>query len=138
MKNCRPAPNGISLSPRPMHDGAMRHRHGLGGRNDQRIDYHRPGFLIREPDAAWVECFILDVSEAGVRLDVGALGAVPEIFGVAFNSDGKVIRLCQIAWRRDERIDARFLTARQLRQRQRKYHDPRLQKLPAARATPSS
>jgi hypothetical protein len=55
------------------------------------------------------------VSEGGIRLDVGALGAVPEIFGVAFSSDGKVIRLCQIAWRRRERIDARFLTARQLR-----------------------
>ena len=121
-----------------MHDGAMRHRHGLGGRNNERIDYHRPGFLIREPDAAWVECFILDVSEAGVRLDVGALGPVPEIFGVAFNSDGKVIRLCQIAWRRDERIDARFLTARQLRQGQRKYYDPRLQKLPQPLDTSSS
>src|SRR5712672_2163238 len=121
-----------------MHDRPMRHRNDLRGRNNERINYHRPGFLIREPDAAWVECFILDVSEAGVRLDVGALGAVPEIFGVAFNSDGKVIRLCQIAWRRGERIDARFLTARHLRQRQRKYRDPRLQKLPAPPATPSS
>jgi hypothetical protein len=115
----------------------MRHRHDLGGRNNERIDYHRPGFLIREPDAAWVECFILDVSEAGIRLDVGALGAVPEIFGVAFNSDGKVIRLCQIVWRQGERIDARFLTARQLRQRQRGYRDPRLQRLPPSLDTPS-
>ena len=110
----------------------------LAAKTTKRVDYHRPGYLIREPDAAWVECFILDVSEGGIRLDVGALGAVPEIFGVAFNSDGKVIRLCQIAWRRGERIDARFLTARQLRQSQRKYRDPRLQKLPAPRATPSS
>jgi PilZ domain len=116
----------------------MRHRNDLRGQNNERIDYHRPGFLIPEPDAAWVECFILDVSEGGIRLDVGALGAVPEIFGVAFNSDGKVIRLCQIAWRRAERIDARFLTARQLRQRQRGYRDPRLQKLLAPLNTPSS
>src|ERR1700709_2766386 len=108
----------------------MRHRNDLRGRNDERINYHRPGFLIREPDAAWIECFILDVSEGGIRLDVGALGTVPEIFGVAFNSDAKIIRLCQIAWRRGERSDARFLTARQLRQRQREYRDPRLQRLP--------
>jgi hypothetical protein len=116
----------------------MPRRNDLCVRNNERIDFHRPGFLIREPDAAWVECFILDVSEAGIRLDVGALGAVPEVFGVAFNSDGKVIRLCQIAWRRGERIDARFLTARELRQGQLKYRDPRLQKLAAPRATPSS
>src|SRR4030081_15337 len=108
----------------------MRHRNDLRGRNSERIDYHRPGFLIPQPDAAWVECFILDVSEDGIRLDVGALGAVPEIFGVAFNSDGKVIRLCRIAWRRGERIAARFLTARQLGQSRREYRDPRLQKLP--------
>src|SRR3982074_3162249 len=114
----------------------MRHRNDLRGRNNEPINYHRPGFLIPEPDAAWIECFILDLSEAGIRLDVGALGAVPEVFGVAFNSDGKVIRLCRIAWRRGERIDARFLTARQLRRRQREYRDPRLQKLPAPRATP--
>src|ERR1700716_3727224 len=116
----------------------MRYRNDLRGRNNERINYHRRGFLIPEPDAAWVECFILDVSEAGIRLDVGALGAVPEIFGVAFNSDGKVIRLCQIAWRRGERIDAGFLPARQLRKNQRDYRAPRLQKLPAPLNPPSS
>jgi hypothetical protein len=83
--------NGISRSPRPMHDGSMRHRNDLRGRNNERIDYHRPGFLIPEPDAAWVECFILDLSEAGIRLDVGALGAVPEIFGVALAEKFAVI-----------------------------------------------
>ena len=82
--------------------------------------------MIPAPDAPWVQCFILDVSENGIRLDVGGL-YVPEIFGIAFNADGKVMRLCQIAWRRGERIDARFVTARQLRLGQQPYCDPRLQ-----------
>jgi hypothetical protein len=109
----------------------MRHRKDIGQCKNGRIDYQRPGFLIPAPDAPWVECFILDVSEGGIRLDVGG-SDVPEIFGVAFSSDGKVLRLCQIAWRRGERIDARFLTARQLRLSQQQYRDPRLQKLASA------
>jgi hypothetical protein len=109
----------------------MRHRKDLGQCKNERIDYQRPGFLIPAPDAPWVECFILDVSEGGIRLDVGG-SDVPEIFGVAFNPDGKVLRLCQIAWRRGGRIDARFVTARQLRLSLKRYRDPRLPKLPFA------
>jgi hypothetical protein len=67
---------------------------------------------------------------SGHSLDVGDLATVPWIFGIAFNSDGKVVRLCEIAWRRGERIDAYFVTARQLRQSQQQYRNPRLQKLP--------
>jgi hypothetical protein len=109
-----------------MHHGPMKHRKDPAHWNDERIDYQRPGFLIPAPDAPWVQCFILDVSENGIRLDVGG-AYVPEIFGIAFNADGKVMRLCQIAWRQGERIDARFVTARQLRLGQQPYCDPRLQ-----------
>lgn len=93
----------------------MRHRKDLGARKHPRIEYHRPGYIIPAPDAPWIECFVLDVSESGLCLDVGAL-AVPELFGVSFTSCGAVTRVCRLAWRRGELIGARYVTAKELRQ----------------------
>jgi hypothetical protein len=108
-----------------------RHRKDLGERKHERIEYRRPGFVIPAPDAPWIECFIVDISESGVCLDVGAL-AVPKVFGVAFTSCGAVVRVCLRAWRRGELVGARFVTAKQLRRGERPYSDPRLQKEPVA------
>jgi hypothetical protein len=93
----------------------VRHRKDLGARKHERIEYQRTGFIIPAPDAPWLECFIVDVSESGLCLDVGAL-AVPELFGVSFTSCGTVMRVCRLAWRRAELIGARYVTAKQLRQ----------------------
>ena len=58
---------------------------------------------------------ILEISDDGVCLDVGAL-SVPKIFGLAFTAGGEVLRVCWLTWRRGELIGARFLTAKELRQ----------------------
>jgi hypothetical protein len=79
------------------------------------------GFLrCRRPaaDAPWLECFILDVSQSGICLEVGAL-AVPQIFAISFTSCGTVKRLCRLAWRRGEMVGARYVTAKQRRQASR-------------------
>jgi hypothetical protein len=107
-----------------------RHRKDLGARKSVRIDLHKPGFLIPAPDAPWIECMIIDVSDTGVCLEVGGL-AVPKMFGLAFTPGGEVLRVCCLAWRRGELIGARFVSARELRQRETPYVDPRLQKAPA-------
>ena len=91
-----------------------RHRKDLGARRTVRVDLHQTGFLIPAPDAPWIECLIVDVSDTGTCLDVGAL-AVPKIFGLAFTAGGEVLRVCSLVWRRGERIDARFVTAKELR-----------------------
>jgi hypothetical protein len=93
----------------------VRHRKDLGARKHLRIEYQRPSYIIPAPDAPWLECFILDVSESGICLDVGAL-AVPSVFGVSFTSGGEVTRVCRLAWRRGELVGARYVTAKQLRQ----------------------
>lgn len=93
----------------------MRHRKDLGARRHERVEYRRAGYIIPAPEAPWIECFIIDVSESGLCLDVGAL-AVPDFFGVSFTSCGAVTRVCRLAWRRGELIGARYLTAKQLRQ----------------------
>ena len=91
-----------------------RHRKDLGARRYVRVDLHKRGFLIPAPDAPWIECTIVDVSEEGACVDVGALAA-PGIFGLAFTAGGEVLRLCSLVWRSGERVGARFLSARELR-----------------------
>jgi hypothetical protein len=92
-----------------------RHRKDLGARKEVRIDLQTQGFLIPAPDAAWIECTIIDVSDSGVCLEVGAL-AVPKLFGLAFTAGGEVLRVCHLIWRRGELIGARYVTAKELRQ----------------------
>jgi hypothetical protein len=91
-----------------------RHRKDLGARRHVRVEMNKPGFLIPAPDAPWIECLIVDVSDTGVSLDVGAL-AVPKVFGLAFTPGGEVLRVCSLVWRRGERLGARFVSARELR-----------------------
>ena len=39
-----------------------RDRKDLGARKFVRVDLRKPGFLIPAPDAAWIQCYILDIS----------------------------------------------------------------------------
>lgn len=107
-----------------------RHRKDLGDRKHHRVEVRRPGFVIPAPDAPWIECFIVDISESGVCLDVGAL-AVPKMFGLAFTSCGTVVRVCVRAWRRGELLGARFVSAKQLRDGEQSQSAPVPQKAPA-------
>jgi hypothetical protein len=84
-------------------------------RKKVRIDLQQPGFLIPEPDAPWIECTIIEISDEGVSLEVGAL-AVPQIFGLAFTASGEVLRVCWLTWRNGERVGASFVSAEELRQ----------------------
>ena len=91
-----------------------RHRKDLGARKHVRVNLHKPGFVIPAPDAPWIECTILDVSEKGVCLDVGSL-PVPKLFGLAFTATGEVLRVCSLVWRNGEMVGAEFLSAKELR-----------------------
>jgi hypothetical protein len=84
-------------------------------RKQLRVDLHQQGFLIPAPDAPWIECMIVEVSDDGVCLDVGAL-SVPKLFGLAFTASGEVLRVCSLIWRKGEMIGARYVTAKELRQ----------------------
>jgi len=92
-----------------------RQQEDLGERKHARIDLHKTGYLIPAPDAPWIECTIIDVSANGACLDVGSM-AVPKIFGLAFTGGGEVLRVCLLIWRQGERLGARFVTAKELRQ----------------------
>ncbi|MBS0528272.1 MAG: hypothetical protein JSS22_02615 [Proteobacteria bacterium] len=79
-----------------------------------RVVFDKPGFVIPMPDSPWIECEVVDISQSGVCLDVGTL-FVPELFGVAFNPSGDVLRVCQRVWRDGPLIGARFVSAKELR-----------------------
>ena len=96
----------------------MRHRKDLGRRSHDRVGYRRRGFIIPEPFKPWLDCLIVDVSAGGICIKVVGALAIPKVFGVAFNSDGTIIRICYTAWRRGGLIGASFLSAKQLRERE--------------------
>jgi hypothetical protein len=93
----------------------------LGARRHVRIDFHKRGFVIPSPGALWIECQVLDISEKGVRLDVGSR-VVPDVFGLSLTAGGEVLRVCSLVWRRGHRLGARFLTAKELREGPNEYH----------------
>ena len=86
----------------------------IGARRSVRVDLFTTGFVIPAPDAPWIECTIVDVSEHGVCIEVGDL-AVPKLFGLTFTAAGDVLRVCALIWRRGERIGARYVSAKELR-----------------------
>ena len=91
-----------------------RDRKDLGARKFVRVDLRKKGFLIPTPDAPWIECYVLDISENGACLDVGDL-AVPNMFGLSLTAGGEVRRVCSLIWRRGEFVGVRFISARELR-----------------------
>lgn len=87
-------------------------------RRHVRVALNKPGSLIPAPNAPWIECMIVEVSDDGVCLDVGSL-PVPKIFGVAFTSGGEVLRVCRLAWRKGELVGGHFVSAKELRKGKR-------------------
>ena len=92
----------------------MTKREDLGKRKHARVAFERPGFVIREPNGAWIECFINNVSEGGASIKVGAL-EVPEIFVLLLSSNGEVRRLCKTVWRQGELLGASFVSNEELK-----------------------
>ena len=91
-----------------------RDRKDLGARKFVRVDLRKKGFLIPAPDAPWIECYILDISDNGACLDVGDL-AVPKMFGLSLTAGGEVRRVCALIWRKGELVGVRFISAQELR-----------------------
>jgi hypothetical protein len=86
----------------------------LGNRKEKRINFQKPGFVILEPDGAWIECAINDISSTGVCLVVGAL-VIPAVFVLVLTPSRSVRRACHRMWRRGALVGAQFVTAKELR-----------------------
>ena len=69
---------------------------------------------------AWVDCgvgsqlrscTVWDMSDAGARISIDAPAEVPGEFSLVFTIDGSVRRRCQVVWRSDGQLGARYLPA---------------------------
>ena len=63
--------------------------------------------LITVDEHTSIPCMIYDLSESGVRLVSLDAGAVPDTFILAAGRNPEV-RVCEIVWRTQEEIGARF------------------------------
>ncbi len=93
----------------------MRKTREVGKRKHDRVDLRKPAFIVLEPNGAWFECAMLDISEGGVSLEVGEL-PVGKVFVLILTPNGKVRRTCITAWRRGGILGARFTQSKELRQ----------------------
>lgn len=114
-------------------DIAMRKSKDQGGRQYERIDFRRPAFVVLQPNGAWLECMVLDISSYGARLEVGA-APVPKMFMLILTRNGEVRRTCLTTWRNGPVLGARFISLKEIRRAltPQKYVDPRLQKMPTS------
>lgn len=55
-------------------------------------------------------CKMLDVSDAGARLQLDVPGTLPDEFILVLSRDGRLSRKCRIRWRRRDMVGVRFLT----------------------------
>lgn len=92
-----------------------RDRKDLGARKFVRVGMDKRGFVIPAPNAPWIQCNIIDISENGACLEVGDL-AVPKLFGLSLTTGGEVRRVCALIWRRGGQVGVRFVSAKELRQ----------------------
>lgn len=76
-------------------------------RRHKRFELRRPGFIFCGASAPLYECFILDISEGGARIEVGEL-IPPKAFVLLLTPNGSVSRHCVTAWRRGAEIGVRF------------------------------
>ena len=76
-------------------------------RRHKRFELRRPGFIFCGTSAPLYECFILDISEGGARIEVGEL-IPPKAFVLLLTPNGSVSRHCVTAWRRGAEIGVRF------------------------------
>jgi hypothetical protein len=56
-------------------------------------------------------CVLLDVSETGARLTQLGQSDVPDRFVLMLTKDGTVRRDCEVAWRANNEIGVRFISA---------------------------
>jgi hypothetical protein len=87
---------------------------------------YQQGFLIPAPDAPWIECLIVDVSDS--RSPGGRRVGRCRVFGLAFTA-GEVLRVCSLVWCRGERVGAGFIGAKELWKDFEATAEPRLQQV---------
>jgi len=86
-------------------------RHFIEQRQSPRHRVEQAAWIDADDGSQVRDCTLWDVSEAGARIVIGSPAEVPQEFSLVFSSDGSIRRRCQVIWRSDQQIGARYLTA---------------------------
>jgi len=81
-------------------------------RNAPRRPLNANGFLYWPDGRAIGPCQVEDVSQGGAKLIHRMDAELPSQFILALSRDGRVRRICQIAWRAKDRFGVRFMETR--------------------------
>lgn len=81
----------------------------LDRRDSSRHRVECPGWLDFGDGLPPHDCTVWDMSDGGARIEVDGAAEVPAEFFLSFTRDGSVGRLCQVIWRTESQIGARYL-----------------------------
>jgi hypothetical protein len=85
-------------------------------RTHKRKPIERRAWLVDHLRRVQYSCVMSDVSEGGARLELPLGVDVPQIFVLSLTPTGKVLRFCEVRWRRGNAIGVRFIEPSDMRQ----------------------
>ena len=88
-----------------MSDGPFRDR-GQGRRRNRRRNFQQSAKVLAA-DAQW-DGFIVDISDSGAQVELFDTQGLPDKFFLVIGGPGGVKRLCQVAWRSEDRVGVTF------------------------------
>jgi hypothetical protein len=78
-------------------------------RKTKRTHRRQAAWVVLDGGVAKIPCVLWDISEGGARIAAAHGGALPDVFGLFLNRDGKSRRFCQVVWRRGHQLGVRFV-----------------------------
>jgi hypothetical protein len=87
----------------------------MAKRAHKRRPVQRSAWLVDHVSGRHCRCVMSDVSEGGARLELPAGINPPQIFALSLTETGKVLRFCEVRWRRGGAVGVRFVDASELK-----------------------
>jgi hypothetical protein len=78
-------------------------------RTEARTAVRRCGWVSRTKGEQLRECVVLDESNKGARIAIGATSEIPDEFYIYMSLESSSRRRCRVAWRTDKEIGIEFL-----------------------------
>jgi hypothetical protein len=82
----------------------------------RRTKLHRTGWVSFDRPEAPLECCIVDITDAGAKIELTGTQGFPEVFDLLLTRDGSVRRRCTIVWREVDALGLRFLNRPKLKE----------------------
>ncbi len=78
-------------------------------RKAKRTHRRQAAWVVLDGGVTKIPCVLWDISEGGARIAAAHGNALPDVFGLFLNKEGKARRFCQVVWRRGSQLGVRFV-----------------------------